>query len=145
MELAHGLGEQVGSGVPEHCESIRILGVAGRQDLQARAVGQRQAKVLRRPVGLDQDGLFRELRADRAGRVESGGAVRQLELGLVGEDHLHRLMRIVGVSAEWAGGSWPQRFGPQGSGTESLPRGSDPGSGDHSSKRYVSACTRADH
>ena len=96
MEPAHRLGEQVGGRVAEDGERVGILRVARRQDLERRAVGERQPQVLRHPVRLHEHGLLGELRADRARGVEAGGAVGQLELGRVGEDHLHRRRRIVG-------------------------------------------------
>ena len=74
----------------EHGERVGILRVARRQDLELGAVGKRQPEILRHPVCLDEHRLLGELRPDRAGRVEAGGAVRELELGAVGEDHVHR-------------------------------------------------------
>ena len=90
MQPAHRLGEQVGGRVTEHGERVGILRVARRQDLELRAVGERQPQVLRHAVGLHEHGLLGELRADRARGVEAGGAVGELELGRIGEDHLHR-------------------------------------------------------
>ena len=89
MKPAHRLGEQVGGGVAQHGERVGILRVARRQDLELRAVGQRQPQVLRHAVRLDQHGLLGELRADRARSVETAGAVGELELGRIGKDDLH--------------------------------------------------------
>ena len=52
-------------------ERVGVLRVAGRQDLELRAVGERQPQVLRHPVRLDEHGLLGELRADRARGVEA--------------------------------------------------------------------------
>ena len=90
VEPPHRLGEQVRRRVAEHGERVGILRVARRQDLEAGAVRERQPQVLRHPVRLDEHGLLGELRPDRAGGVEPARAVGQLELGGVGEDHLHR-------------------------------------------------------
>ncbi len=48
------------------------------------------AQVARLAVGTHQHRLLGELRPDRARGVEPGRALRQLELGLVGQDDLHR-------------------------------------------------------
>src|SRR5207244_10470525 len=44
--------------------------------------------------GPDQNRLLGELRADRARRVETRRSFRELELGLIWEDDLHRVLRI---------------------------------------------------
>ena len=98
MEPAHGLGEQVRGGVAENGERVGILRVARRQDLQAGAVRERQAQILRHPICLDEHGLFGELGPDRAGGVEPARAVGKLQLGGIGEDDLHRRPRIVGLA-----------------------------------------------
>ncbi len=89
VEPADSLGEQVRRGVPEHGERVRVVGVAGGQDLNLLPVREREAQVLDAAVRADEDGLLGELRADRAGGVEARGAVGKLELGAVWEDDLH--------------------------------------------------------
>ena len=85
-----GLREQVRRRVPEHRERILVLRVARRQDLDPLAVLEREAQIAYRAVRADEHGLLRELRADRARRVEARGTVGQLELGRVGQHDLHR-------------------------------------------------------
>ncbi len=97
VEPAHRLREEVGRRVAQDGERVGILRIAGRQDLELRAVGQRQPEILRDAVRLHQHRLLGELRPDRARRVEAAGAVREVELGAVGEDHVHRRPRIVGA------------------------------------------------
>ncbi len=92
--------------MPEHGERVGILRVARRQDLQLRPVGERQPQILRHAVRLDEHGLLGELRPDRARRVEPARPVGQLELGRVGEDHLHRRRRIVGRRRTPEGRAW---------------------------------------
>ena len=89
VQAQHGLGEQMGARVPEDVERVRVGRVAGREDLDGRAVRERQPQVLGRTVRADEDGLLGELRPDRAGGIEPAGAVRQLERGSVGEDDVH--------------------------------------------------------
>ena len=94
MEAHDRLGEQMGGRVPEDVERVRIGRVARREELDVLAVRQRQPKIPRRPVHPGEDGLLGELRSDRARGVEAAGAVGKLELGRVGEDDLHRALRI---------------------------------------------------
>jgi hypothetical protein len=90
VETAHRLREQVRGRMPQHRERVRVLPVSRRQDLDPLAVLERLAQVEHAAVRADEDRLLGELRADRARRLEAGRALRQLELGLVGKDDLHR-------------------------------------------------------
>ena len=85
----HRLGQQVRGRVAQHVERVRVLRVARREELDPLAVGERQPQVARRTVDAREHGLLGELRPDRAGGVETGRAVGQLELGGVGKDDLH--------------------------------------------------------
>ena len=89
MEPPHRLGEQVRGRVAEDVERVRVVAVARRQDLERRAVRQRQAEVARLAVDPGEHRLLGELRADRARGVEPARAVGELELGSVGERHVH--------------------------------------------------------
>ena len=53
------------------------------------AVGEREPQVARLAVDACEHGLLGELRADRTRSIERRRAVGKLELGGVGEDHLH--------------------------------------------------------
>ena len=66
VEPPHRLGEQVRGRVAEDVERVRIVLVAGRQDLDLLAVGERQAQVADVAVRADEHRLLGELRADRA-------------------------------------------------------------------------------
>ncbi len=70
-------------------ERIGVRGVPRGQDLEPRPVGEGQAQVLHDAVDLHEHGLLGELRPDRPRGVEAARAVGELELALVGEDHLH--------------------------------------------------------
>ncbi len=89
IEAADGLGEQVRGRMAQHVEGIRIVRVPRRQDLDRLPVGERQAQVLDVAVLADQHGLLGQLRPDRAGGVQAGGAVRKFEFRGVGENDLH--------------------------------------------------------
>ena len=88
------LGQKVSRRVAQHPERVGILGVARREELHGLAVREREAQIARRAVHPREHGLLGELRPDRARSVEAGRAVGELELGGVGEDDLHREVRI---------------------------------------------------
>ena len=90
VEAEDGLGEQVRARVPEHRQRVLVLRVARREDLDALAVREREPQVARRAVRAQEDGLLGELGADRAGCVEPGRALGQLQLGGVRKHDLHR-------------------------------------------------------
>ncbi len=69
------LGEDVGRRVTQHVERVGIRRVAGGQELDPLAVGERQPQVLHRAVRAHEHGLLGELRADRARGVEPRRAV----------------------------------------------------------------------
>ena len=110
---SHGrLREEVRRGVAKHRERVRILGVAGGQDLQPLAVGERQTQVARLAVGSHEHRLLGQLRPDRARSVEPGRAVGQLELESSGRMHLHRPTRIAMLTTGnpligWRGKRYP--------------------------------------
>ena len=85
----HRLGEKVRRRVAQHGERVGVVRVAGREELDALAVGERQPQVARRTVDPRDDRLLGQLRADRARGVEAAGPVGQLQLGRVGKDDLH--------------------------------------------------------
>src|SRR5918994_313133 len=89
IEPADRLREQVRGRVAQHEERIRIVRVAGRQDLDRLAVLERQPQVLGGAVLADQHRLLGQLRADRPRGVEAGGAVRKFEFRRVGGNHAH--------------------------------------------------------
>ncbi len=70
MQPADGLGEEMRRGVAEDGERVGIVGVARREDLERRAVGQRQPEVARLAVDAREHGLLGELRPDRTGGIE---------------------------------------------------------------------------
>ena len=74
----------------EDGESVCVVRVAGRQDLDLIAVRERQAQVARLPVRAHQHRLLGELRTDCPRSVEAARPVGQLELGPIGQDDLHR-------------------------------------------------------
>ncbi len=90
MKPQHRLREQVRGRVPQDCERVHVLRIARGQESDLLPVRERQAKVSRRAVHADQHSLLGELWTDRARRVESRSAVRELELGGVREHDLHR-------------------------------------------------------
>jgi len=75
--------------VAEDPERVVVSAVAGRQDLDALAVGKRKTEILNAAVEPDEHGIARELRPDRACGVEPGRPVGKFELGGVREDDLH--------------------------------------------------------
>ena len=89
MEAQHRLGQQVRGRVPEHGERVRVVRVSRRQELEPLALREGQAQVARLAVDACEHGLLGELRADGTRRVERRRAVGELELGGVGEHHLH--------------------------------------------------------
>ena len=99
MEAHDRFREQVRGRVAQDEQRIGFLGVAGREELDMLAVGERQPEVAGRPVHPCEHGLLGELRPDRARCLETGCAVGELELGRVGKDDLHR-------DAENRQGSW---------------------------------------
>ncbi len=90
MEPEHRFGKQMRGRVAEHPEGIVVLRVARRQELDPLTVFEWQAKVARGAVHPHEHRLLGELGADRPGGVETGRAVRQLELGGIWEHDLHR-------------------------------------------------------
>ena len=70
-------------------ERVGILRVAGRQDLDRLPVAQGEAQVLGLAVRPDEDGLLRQLGADRSSRVEPSRTFGKLELGGVRQNDLH--------------------------------------------------------
>jgi len=80
IEVADGLGEQVRGRVAQDGERVRVLLVAGGEDLDRRAVLERQPEVLDGAVRPHEDGLLGEPRPNGAGGVEAGGAVGKFEL-----------------------------------------------------------------
>jgi hypothetical protein len=84
VQAADRLCEEVRRRVAQDGERVGIGGVAGGQDLDAVAVVQRRAEVLRAVVRADQHSLLGELRADRACSIETGGTVFEFELRVVG-------------------------------------------------------------
>ncbi len=89
VQAHHRLGEQMGARVAEDVQRVRVGGVPRREDLDARAVGEGEAEVLRHAVRTDEHRLLREPRSDRAGGIEPTGAVRELERGSVGKEDVH--------------------------------------------------------
>ena len=75
VEAADRLGEQVRRRVAKHRERVRVVAVAGREDLDPLAGAEREAQVLQLAVLAHEHRLLRELRADRARCVEPCGAV----------------------------------------------------------------------
>ena len=73
----------------EDSERVRVVRVAGRQDLDFLAVREWEAQIACRAVHPEQDRLLGELGPDRARGVEAGRAVWEVELGGVGKDDLH--------------------------------------------------------
>ena len=108
MQAHRCLGEQVRRRVPQDGERIRIPGVAGREDLDLGAVGQRQPEILHHAVRADQHRLLRELRPDRAGRIDARRPLGELEFFPVGENDIHSFMGIV---VDHRGG-WRRRRAP---------------------------------
>src|SRR5204863_8298189 len=80
VEAPDRLRQQVGSGVSQDVESVRIILVARGQDLDRFPVRERQAQVLDTAVGPVQDRLLGELRTDRTRGVEPCRSFRELEL-----------------------------------------------------------------
>ena len=68
--------EQVRGRVAQDVQRIGVLGVAGREELDMLAVGERQPEVAGRPVHPCEHGLLGELRPDRARCLETGCARR---------------------------------------------------------------------
>ena len=64
----------------QHVERIGVAGVAGGEEVDLLAVGERQAQILHRAVRAHEHRLLGELRADRARGVEPRGAVGKFEL-----------------------------------------------------------------
>ncbi len=89
IQPPHRLSEQVSRGVAEDVERVGIRGVAGREELHALPVGERQPQVARRAVDAGKDGLLGELRADRARGIDAGRTGWKLELRVVGKDDVH--------------------------------------------------------
>ena len=81
IQAADGLGEQMGRGVAEDVERVRILRVARRQDLDRLAVLEREPHVLDTAVRADEHGFLGQFRPDRGSRVEPRCPFRELQLG----------------------------------------------------------------
>src|SRR5579862_1823751 len=91
VEAPDRLGEEVRARVAQDGERIGIVAVARRQDLDRLAVCERQAQVAHVAVRADEHRLLCELGPDRAGRLQPGGTIREVELVAVWEDDLHDL------------------------------------------------------
>ncbi len=89
MQPADGLGEEVRRRVAEDGERVRVVVVARRQDLERRAVREREPEVPRLAVDAREHRLLGELGPDRAGGVERARALGELERAPVGERHVH--------------------------------------------------------
>src|SRR5205085_12568620 len=66
----------------------------GGQDAHHRAGARRQSQVAHRAVDLHGHRSLGQARADRGGRIQAGGAVREIERTAVGKRHLHRARSI---------------------------------------------------
>ena len=110
MQPAHRLGEQVRGGVAEDGERVGVVVVARRQDLERRAVGQRQPEVARLAVDAREHGLLGELRPDRAGGIERARARREARARSRRGASRSRRARIVGARPASLLG--PVRTGP---------------------------------
>src|SRR5581483_4981099 len=88
IEPGDRLGEQVRRRVAQHRQRVRIVLVAGGEDLDRLTLRQRHAQVLHTSVDAPEHRLLGELRTDRPRRVEPGPAVRKFKFGIVGEEHL---------------------------------------------------------
>ena len=88
IEAPDGLRE---GGAPTSDEDEEgVVPVARREDLDRLAVGERQAEILHAAVGSDHHRLLLgQLRPDRAGSVETGRAVGQLQPRIVRENDMH--------------------------------------------------------
>ena len=73
----------------EHRQRVRIVAVARREDLEARALREGKAEIARLAVHAGEDRLLGELRPDRAGSVERARPVWELERGAVGKRDVH--------------------------------------------------------
>src|SRR5207249_3604015 len=89
VEPSHRLGEQVRRGVAQDVQGVGVVLVPSGQDLDALPVLEGEAEVLGAPVRAQQDGLFGELRTDRARGVEPRCALGQFQFRAVREDDLH--------------------------------------------------------
>jgi len=89
MEAADRLGEEVRGRVTEDVERIRVVVVARGQDLERRAVREREAEISGLAVHTREHRLLGELRPDRAGGIERARPVGKLERAPVGELHVH--------------------------------------------------------
>ena len=103
-DALHGLGQHVRRRVAQHRQS---LVVADPHDLERGTVPQRQAQVLEHAVDLDGRRRGGQAIADRAGGIEAGCSVVELEASTVRQRHVHR-------SSLWAGLRRAQRPPPSG-------------------------------
>jgi hypothetical protein len=86
VQREHRLGQHVGGRVAQ--DAAALVGVLG-DDLERAAARQRTGEVEQLAVELHRHRRLGETFADRAGHVVSGGTVRMLDDGAVGESNLY--------------------------------------------------------
>ena len=105
VETTDSLGEQMRGRVAEDCKRVGVVSIARRQELEPCSRGKRKPQVAHLAVDPREHCLLRELRPDRASRVECARALGQLELGTVGKAHVHAREDSRGI---WVCPSVPQ-------------------------------------